>query len=112
LKNITLVKSGIVNLVKNLNPHKSPGPDGITAKLLKLAPEEISDFLLLLFNKCFKLGEIPSKWKTANVTPVFKKGNRSSPENYRPISLASILCKMFEHIITSNLATFLEQHHL
>jgi Reverse transcriptase (RNA-dependent DNA polymerase)/Endonuclease-reverse transcriptase len=112
LRNIHLVKSGILNLVKNLNQHKSPGPDGITPKLLKLVPEEISDYLLLLFNKCFELGTLPSKWKTANVTPIFKKGSRASPENYRPISLTSVVCKLFEHIITSNLAKYLENNHL
>jgi len=112
LTNITLTKAGIVNLVKNLNPHKSPGPDKISSKLLKLAPEELSDYLLILFNKGLKLQQIPAIWKTANITPIFKKGNRSDPVNYRPISLTSVLCKMFEHIITSNLAKFLEDNHL
>src|SRR5438874_3955927 len=109
---LNLVKCGIVNLVNNLNQHKSPYPDGIPAKLLKLVPEEISDFLLLIFDKCIQLSVIPAQWKTANVAPVFKKGSRSQPGNYRPISLTSVLCKMFEHIISSNLAKFLEQHNL
>jgi hypothetical protein len=112
LTDIALTKTGIVNLIKKLNPHKSPGPDKISPKLLQLIPEEISDYLLLIFNKCFQHQDIPKTWKSANVTPVFKKGNRSDPANYRPISLTSILCKMFEHIITSNLATFLEQNNL
>ena len=112
LKKIILGKPGIKKLVENLKQHKSPGPDGISPKLLKLVPDEISDYLLLLFNKCLVLEKMPSMWKTANVTPVFKKGSRSSPENYRPISLTSIICKMFEHIITSNLATYLEHHKL
>jgi Reverse transcriptase (RNA-dependent DNA polymerase)/Endonuclease-reverse transcriptase len=112
LTDITLAKAGIVNLIKKLNPHKSPGPDKISPKLLQLIPEEISDYLLLIFNKCFQQQDIPKIWKSANITPVFKKGNRSDPINYRPISLTSILCKMFEHIITSNLATFLEQNKL
>src|SRR5271170_3442091 len=112
LHDIVLLKPGIVQLVKNLQQHKSPGPDGISPRFLKLAPEEISEYLLILFNKCLVLEKMPSKWKTANVTPVFKKGSRSSPENYRPISLTSVVCKMFEHIITSNLAKFLERHQL
>jgi Reverse transcriptase (RNA-dependent DNA polymerase)/Endonuclease-reverse transcriptase len=112
LNDITLTKGGIVNLIKQLNQYKAFGPDEISPKLLKLAPEEFSDILLILFNKCFELNQIPSLWKSANVTPVFKKGNRSSPENYRPISLTSILCKMLEHILTSNLATFLEENNL
>src|SRR5438093_11446429 len=112
LKNIKLHKPGIINLIKNLNKHKSPGPDKISPRFLKLVPEEISEYLLLLYDKCFELKIIPSQWKTAHVTPVFKKGSRANPENYRPISLTSVLCKMFEHIITSNLATFLEENEL
>jgi len=112
LSDIILTKVGIVNLIKKLNPHKSPGPDKISPKLLQLIPEEISDYLILIFNKCIQLQDIPKPWKSANITPVFKKGNKSDPTNYRPISLTSILCKMFEHIITSKLATFLEQNNL
>jgi Reverse transcriptase (RNA-dependent DNA polymerase) len=112
LKNIQLSKIGIVKLIEDLNQYKSTGPDGISPKLLKLAPDEFADYLLLIFKKCFDLSTIPSKWKVANVTPIFKKGSRSSPENYRPISLTSVVCKMFEHIITSNLATYLEQNNL
>jgi hypothetical protein len=112
LTDITLTKVGIVNLIKKLNPHKSPGPDQISPKLLLLIPEEISDYLILIFNKCTQLHDIPKPWKSANITPVFKKGNKSDPTNYRPISLTSILCKMFEHIITSKLANFLEQNNL
>src|SRR5271170_5771837 len=87
LKHIAIVKSGILKLINNLNSYKSPGPDRISPKLLKLLPDEISDYLLLLFNKCFKLETIPSHWKLANITPIFKKGIRSLSENYRPISL-------------------------
>ena len=112
LTDITLTKVGIVNLIKKLNPHKSPGPDHISPKLLLLIPEEISDYLILIFNKCTQLHDIPKPWKSANITPVHKKGNKSDPTNYRPISLTSILCKMFEHIITSKLASFLEQNNL
>ncbi len=90
LTDITLSKSGILNLINNLNKYKSPGPDGISPRLLKLVPEEISEYLLIIFGKCFNLGTVPSQWKNANVTPIHKKGSRSSPENYRPISLTSV----------------------
>jgi Reverse transcriptase (RNA-dependent DNA polymerase)/Endonuclease-reverse transcriptase len=112
LKDITLVKAGIVKLLMNLNQHKSPGSDGLSPKFLKLAPDELSNYLLLLFNQCLKLRKLPSQWKAANVTPIFKKGCRTAPENYRPISLTSVVCKLFEHIISSNLASFLEQNQL
>jgi hypothetical protein len=112
LNEITLNRVGIVTLIQNLNKYKAYGPDEISPKLLKLAPDEFSYYILILFQKCLELKSIPSIWKSANVAPIFKKGNRSSPENYRPISLTSVLCKMFEHIISSNLAHFLESNNL
>ena len=55
--------------------------------------------LIILFNKSFETGVIPKKWKLANVVPIFKKGEKTSVENYRPISLTSLLMKIFEYCI-------------
>ena len=55
-------------------------------------------------------GEVPLDWQIANVSPIFKTGNRSDPENYRPVSLTSIPCKMIEHIIHTNIMRHLEQY--
>ncbi|KAK3109083.1 hypothetical protein FSP39_022693 [Pinctada imbricata] len=57
-------------------------------------------------------GQLPSDWVTANVTPLFKKGERSKPSNYRPISLTCILCKTLEHIVTSNLVKHLTRNNI
>jgi hypothetical protein len=57
-------------------------------------------------------GVIPTAWKKAGVVPIFKKGGKSKPENYRPVSLTSISCKMLEHVITSTIMRHLEQHHI
>ena len=54
---------------------------------------------------------MPCEWKLANVVPVFKKGSKSTPGNYRPISLTSVCCKLFEHILTSNIATYMESNN-
>jgi len=55
---------------------------------------------------------LPEDWRKALVTPAFKKGDRSNPENYRPISLTSICCKIAEHITASQTMTHLDQHRI
>ena len=58
------------------------------------------------------MGKIPSHWTKANFSPVFKKGNKNDPANYRPISFTCILCKVMEHIIASKLTQHLNQHNV
>ena len=58
------------------------------------------------------VGSLPSDWLKANVSPIFKKGDKTCPANYRPISLTCILCKLLEHIVTSNVVKHLDQHKI
>ena len=78
---------GVLKLLKDIKPHKATGPDNIPGRLLKEAAEELAPGLAHLFQISIDDGKIPLDWKSALVTPVFKKGDRSSPSNYRPISL-------------------------
>jgi len=55
-------------------------------------------------------GVVPSDWKTANITPIFKKGSKSQVENYRPVSLTSQICKLFEMIIRDSVIDHLDRH--
>ena len=66
--------------------NKSPGVDGIPPNLLKEIVEQIITPLTKLFNLSLEEGIIPSEWKEANITPLFKKGSRNKPENYGPVS--------------------------
>ena len=52
------------------------------------------------------------KWKLANVTPLFKKGDKSNPGNYRPISLTSVVCKLMESILRDKIVEFLEKNNI
>ena len=70
----------------------------ISAKLLKESAEQIAPAVTLLFQASLHQGCIPSSWKKDIVVPIYKKGSKSSPANYRPISLTAILCKLCEHI--------------
>jgi hypothetical protein len=58
--------------------------------------------LTLIFQTSLERGKVPDDWKTAHVTPIFKKGDKSKPSNYRPVSLTSTCCKTLEHIIFSH----------
>ena len=61
--------------------------------------KELSVPLSIVFNKSLEDGIIPTEWKSANVVAIFKKGTKSVPGNYRPVSLTCILCKILESII-------------
>ena len=96
---------------KKMKDNKSPGVDGIPPKLLKEIVEQISTPLAKLFNLLLEEGIVPSKWKEANITPLFKKGSRNKPENYRPVSLTSVVCKLLETLIRDHMVEFLVKHN-
>ena len=86
---------------------KASRPDLIPCRLLKGLAEEIAPILAEIFRQSLRDGVIPSIWKNADVAPVFKKGGRDTAENYRPISLTCVYCKILEHIISSHI-----RHHI
>ena len=99
--------------MENLDPSKASGPDGISPRILKELAPELAPALTTLFRSSLKTGEVPLDWRTANVTPVFKKkGEKHKPENYRPISLTSTVCKVMEHILVSHIMKFAEKNIL
>ena len=69
--------------------------------MLKECSNEISPILALIFNESFAWGDVPDEWRQANVSPVFKKGEKVDAANYRPVSLTCICCKTLEHILVS-----------
>ena len=68
--------------------------------------------LALLFNISLTSGVLPSAWKKAIIIPIFKKGDKSSSANYRPISLTSIICKIMESIIKDSILSYLNKNNL
>lgn len=102
----------VLHILKTLNTNKSTGPDGIPAILLKNCAISLANPLRKLFYLSFIYGQYPKSWKLTNVQPVPKKGNRSNPENYRPIAICSILAKTMEKIINYKLMNYLEVYGL
>ncbi|KAL8603798.1 hypothetical protein ACOMHN_058533 [Nucella lapillus] len=105
-------ETGILKLLKSLNPHKACGPDGISLRVLRELAAEITPALTLLYRTSLQSGVVPKGWRTPHVTPAYKKGEKYRPENYRPISLTSIPCKILEHIIVSKITTYAEDNNL
>ena len=76
--------------------------------MLKELSVPLAPVLQDLFQRSLESSEVPDDWKEANVAPVFKKGEKYRAANYRPISLTSIVCKLLEHIVASNMMTHLD----
>ena len=95
-----------------MKDNKSPGVDGIPPKLLMETVEQISIPLARVFNLSLKEGVVPFEWKEANIIPLFKKGSRNKSENYRPVSLTSVICKLLERLIKDHMVDFLVKHKL
>ena len=104
--------SCIRKLLKELEPHKACGPDKIPTYILRECAEEIAPLLTKIFTQSIEEGDLPEDWLSANVCPIFKKGNKSLPANYRPISLTSVSCKLLEHVIFRNIMAHVEKHHI
>ena len=82
--------------------NKSPGVDGIPPKLLKELVDQVRTPLAIFSNLSFKEGIVPSEWKEANITPLFKKGSRCKTENYRPVRLTSVLSNCYANYLKQN----------
>lgn len=102
----------VAKMINKLRPHSAPGPDGIHPRVLKETVDIISYPLALLFNKSMQEGVIPSDWRRANVSPIYKKGCKMTAGNYRPVSLTSVVCRVMEGVIKEELVNFLEKNHL
>ena len=95
-----------------LNVHKACGPDQICPCLLKEGAEQLSPSLVKIFNKSLDEGVLPLDWVSANITPVYKKGDKHLAVNYRPISLTCILSKVLEKLVHRKLYDLLESHNV
>jgi hypothetical protein len=107
-----ITRQDIRNVIQNLRKDAAPGPDGITPKLLVELGESVVRPLEIIFNRSVTEGEVPEDWRTANVCPIYKKGAKGDPGNYRPVSLTSVPCKILETIIKKHLMKHLSENDL
>lgn len=102
----------IENIIKNLKNKKSVGTDDVAVKALKAVANEISEPLQILIEASMETGTFPTSLKTAKVIPIFKKGDRESIENYRPVSVLSAFSKVFERVLYNRISNFLKKYKL
>ena len=102
----------VLKELSRLKVTKASGPDGITARRLKDAAPVIAKPITYLVNLTISTGLIPTEWKDARVTPIFKSGARNDVNNYRPISVLPLVSKIIEHAIQVQFLAFLTEHDL
>ena len=102
----------VIRIIGALKNNKSPGYDCIGPKILKSVVDFVVNPLVHLYNMSFQQGIVPSQLKIAKVIPVFKKGDKTRIENYRPISLLSIFDKVLEKLMHKRLYEYLQKANI
>ena len=112
LNNYKTTRKEVETLLKEIDVNKALGPDEISPHILKNCATVLAEPLARLYNTCIDQKVWPRIWKQAQVVATHKRKSRTSIENYRPISLLSILGKIYEKILVNNLIIFLDKNHL
>ena len=110
LHDISVTPKMVKMVITNLDSSKASGPDCIPVVVLKNCEPELSYILAELFNMCLKESCFPDCWKVSSVVPVFKNvGERCIAKNYRPVSLLSVVSKVFEKLVNNGIVDQLEK---
>ena len=110
LHNISITPKVVKKVITNLYSSKVFSHDFIPVVVLKNCEPELSYILAKLFNKCLKESCFPDYWKVYSVVPVFKNvGERSTSKNCRPVSLLSVVSKVFEKLVNNRIVDHLEK---
>ena len=109
---VNIEKEEIISLVRNINPNKATGSDGISDQMLLLCDGSVSLPLQMIFRNILSRSIYPDISKLANALPIFRKGGKQLIKNYRPISLLPICGKILEKIIFTHLYSYLHTNNL
>ena len=88
------------------------GPDNLNPRVLHETRQQIAPILTRILTVSWQSGELPRDWKLANVSAIYKKDSKNDPNNYRPISLTAICCKIMDRIIKRHTFNFLVRNHI
>ena len=106
MENFTITTEDVTDALNKLKDKFSRTPESIPPYFIKRLGPSIIPFLTSFFNYCLNYNFCPNQWKKSIVIPIFKKKNRSSPENYRPISLTSAFSRLLEIILHKKLLNY------
>ena len=104
--------SEVTKIIREMKCKKSYGEDGITNEIIKCCSPIVENFIAIAFNKCIQEKTYPKCFKTARVIPLHKKGDKTDPSNYRPISLLSSLGKVFEKLLHKRMVKFCKKENI
>ena len=102
----------IEKIIEQIPVSKATGPDCVGVKLIKAGAKAIAPSLSKLFNLCFSTATFPQIWKTAEVVPLFKNGDKTKADNYRPISILPVISKIIERHVHNTLMKDLQNRNL
>ena len=106
LDNLTrfhVTDAAVLAALKAVSPYKACGPDNISARVVAECAEELAVPLAILCRASVSSGVFPKRWKSANIVPIFKKGDKKIPSNYRSVSLLPLFGKVLERVVYDQL---------
>lgn len=112
MEDFSITRVGVFQQLLELDVKKASGPDEIPTAFLQRYAEWVSFYLEAIFQKSLQTHSLPQDWRSAIVIPIFKGGVRAIVNNYRPVSLTSVSCKLLEHNIAKHIIIFLEENQL
>ena len=112
IEDVYITEERLLKAMAEINPSKSQGPDEIHSSFIYETRNTISKPFLSICRKSIAEGKLSKQWKSANITPIHKSGPKHKPENYRPISVTSICCRVMERIIRNVIMEHLEGNNL
>ena len=109
---LKITTKGVEKQLSTLNINKASGPDQIPNIFLKQTAKESASVLAALFTESLQTGNLPGDWLSANVSPIFRKGDRGLASNYRPVSLTCVCCKLMEHILVRHMLRHFDDENI
>lgn len=112
LSDIDITENMVKTKLLKLKVNKSPGPDKIHPRVLREIASSITTPITIIFRTSIRCKALPKEWKHATISAIYKKGNKTIPLNYRPVSLTCIICKIMEGIIRDHVIAHMKQNNL